>query len=250
MGSSDLKSKLELPQVDSKTWIALTYTALVMCLIYYFGKSNNAIEYFPEFFKSLYTRETIPEYSFYAKLYWVVFGITVYFIIPWIYLRSRGEKLCDYGVRLPTSYSHMWIYVVMLVIVIILAYFASFKESFQKQYPYYKFYEEAPLYYGLFWVGRAIRFFALEFFFRGYLLFSLRAKMGDSAIFVSMVPYCMLHFGKPFSETIFAIIGGIIFCWIALRTKSIWGAVVLHVGLAMAMDFFSIAQKLNWIGME
>lgn len=72
--------------------------------------------------------------------------------------------------------------------------------------------------------------------------------MGDSAFFVSMVPYCMLHFGKPFPETIFANIGGIIFCWIAARTKSIWGAVVLHIALAIAMDFFAIAQKLNWIG--
>ncbi len=248
MSSKGHQSKLDLPDVDSKTWIALTYTALVMSLVYYFGKSNNGIEYFPDFFKSLYTRDTIPEYSFYSKLYWVAFGITVYFIIPWIYLRCRGEKLRDYGVRLPSSYSHLWIYAVMLVIVIIIAYSASFKESFQKQYPYYKYYQEAPLFYGLFWVGRAFRFFALEFFFRGFLLFSLKQKMGDSAFFVSMIPYCMLHFGKPFPETIFAIIGGIIFCWIAARTKSIWGAVVLHVALAMAMDFFSIAQKLSWIG--
>jgi membrane protease YdiL (CAAX protease family) len=248
MSSESHHSKLDLPEVDSKTWIALTYTALVMSLVYYFGKSNNSFEYFPEFFKPLYTRETIAEYSFYSKIYWIVFGIIVYFIIPWIYLKCRGEKLRDYGVRLPSSYSHMWIYVVMLAIVIILAYFASFQQSFQNKYPYYKFFQEAPLFYGLFWVGRAIRFFALEFFFRGYLLFSLRPKMGDSAFFVSMVPYCMLHFGKPFPETIFAIIGGIIFCWIAARTKSIWGAVVLHIALAMAMDFFSIAQKLNWIG--
>ncbi len=69
-----------LPQVDSKTWIALTYTALVMSLVYYFGKSNHSFEYFPEFFKALYTRETIAEHSFYSKVYWVVFGITVYFI--------------------------------------------------------------------------------------------------------------------------------------------------------------------------
>jgi membrane protease YdiL (CAAX protease family) len=219
-----------------------------MSLIYYFGKSNHSIVIFPEFFKSLYATSSIPELSFYTKVYWVAFGITVYFIIPWTYIRCRGEKLRDYGVRLPTSYSHMWIYVVMLVIVIIMAYLASFQQSFQNKYPYYKYFQEAPLLYGLFWVGRAVRFFALEFFFRGYLLFSLRDKMGDSAIFVSMVPYCMLHFGKPFSETIFAIVGGIIFCWIALRTKSIWGAVVLHVALAIAMDFFSIAQKLNWIG--
>ncbi|MGJ8656186.1 MAG: CPBP family glutamic-type intramembrane protease [Akkermansiaceae bacterium] len=238
-------SKLTLPQVDAKVWIALTYTALIMTLLTYYGKTNHSIQYFKDFFYSFGTVEKI---TFAAKLYWVVFGVTIYFIIPWIIIRCRKEKLRDYGLRLPTSYSHLWIYGVMLVIVIILAYFASFQQSFQNKYPYYKYFQEAPDLYALFWVGRAFRFFALEFFFRGYLLFSLRPKMGDSAFFVSMVPYCMLHFGKPFPETIFAIIGGIIFCWIAARTKSIWGAVVLHVALAMAMDFFSIAQKLNWIG--
>ncbi len=236
--------KLSLPQVDHKTWFALTYTALIMSLLYYYGKSDNSLTIFPEFFASI---DDIPTRSFYTKTYWMTFGLIIYFIIPWIIIKSNKEKLRDYGLRLPTSYSHLWIYAVMLVIVIILAYFASFKMSFQMKYPYYKYFQEAPMLYGLFWIGRAIRFFALEFFFRGYLLFSLRPKMGDSAFFVSMVPYCMLHLGKPFQETIFAIIGGIIFCWIATRTKSIWGAVVLHVALAMAMDFFSIAQKLNWI---
>jgi len=241
--SSD-DSNLRLPQVEPQVWIALTYTALIMSVLTYYGKTNHSVQYFKEFF---YSFGAIEKVSFAAKLYWVGFGVTIYFLIPWAIIKCRKEKLRDYGLRLPTSYSHLWIYGAMLAIVIILAYFASFQQSFQDKYPYYKYFQEAPGLYALFWVGRALRFFALEFFFRGYLLFSLRPKMGDAAFFVSMVPYCMLHFGKPFPETIFAILGGIIFCWIAARTKSIWGAVVLHVALAMAMDFFSIAQKLNWI---
>jgi uncharacterized protein len=243
--SEDLDdSKLTLPQVDTKVWVTLTACALIMTLEYYFGRVDHGLKYFRDFFYSFKTIEII---SFATKLYWVGFGITVYFLIPWIIIKCSKEKLRDYGLRLPSSYSHLWIYFVMLVIVIILAYFASFQQSFQDKYPYYKYFQEAPLLYGLFWVGRAVRFFALEFFFRGYLLFSLRPKMGDAAFFVSMIPYCTLHFGKPFPETLFAILGGIIFCWIAARTKSIWGAVVLHIALAMAMDFFSIAQKLDWI---
>ena len=242
--SDSSHSELSFPKVEAQVWIALTYTALIMALLTYFGKTNHSTKYFEEFF---YSFGSIEKVSFATKLYWICFGFTIYFLIPWAIIKCRKEKLRDYGLRLPTSYSHLWIYAVMLIIVIILAYFASFQQSFQDKYPYYKYFQEAPNLYALFWVGRALRFFALEFFFRGYLLFSLRPKMGDSAFFVSMVPYCMLHFGKPFPETIFAIFGGIIFCWIAARTKSIWGAVVLHVALAIAMDFFSIAQKLDWI---
>ena len=40
-------------------------------------------------------------------------------------------------------------------------------------------------------------FFTLEFFFRGYMLFGLRRALGSHAIFVMMVPYCMIHVLKP-----------------------------------------------------
>ena len=234
-----LKSRIQLPSVDARVWISLTYTALVMIGLDYYGKSDNAVEFFPEWFSQF---SEMPEFAFYTKLYWCAFGILIYFLIPWAIIRSRGERLSDYGVRLPSSYGHLWIYVAMLLAVVVMAYFASFQESFLRTYPYYSYFREEPLYYGLFWAGRAVRFFALEFFFRGYLLFSLKRKFGDASFFVSMVPYCMLHFGKPMAETVFAVVGGIIFCWIAARTKSIWGAVVLHVCLALAMDFFAILR--------
>ncbi|MFK7910523.1 MAG: CPBP family intramembrane glutamic endopeptidase [Akkermansiaceae bacterium] len=235
---------LQWPDVDFRTWVSLTYTALAMVAIYYFGKSNHAMEYFPE---QMAQHKEAAALSFYGMLYWILAGVGVYLMVPWLFIYLRGEKLRDYGVRLPSSYGHLWIYGAMLVIVIIMAYFASFRPSFLKIYPYYQYFQEEPLFYAMFWAGRCVRFFALEFFFRGYLLFSLKPKFGDASFFISMVPYCMLHFGKPVPETLFAIVGGIIFCWIAARTKSIWGAVVLHVSLALAMDFFAIAQKLEYI---
>lgn len=222
----------------------MVYTAVVMILIYYYGKSNHAFIYFPELFSGF---DDNAERAFYGSVYWLVFGIGVYLVIPWIFIRIGGERLRDYGVRLPSSYGHLWIYVAMLMTVVVMAYFASFKQSFLNTYPYYAYFREEPVYYGLFMAGRAVRFFALEFFFRGYLLFALRPKFGDAAFFISMIPYCMLHFGKPVEETVFALFGGIIFCWIAARTNSIWGAVVLHVSLAVAMDFFAILQKLGYL---
>jgi uncharacterized protein len=235
---------IKWPDVDSRTWVSLTYTAIAMAMIYYYGKSNHALSLFPQLASQI---KDPAELSFYTKMYWVASGVLVYLMIPWIFIRIRGERLRDYGVRLPASYKHLWIYGAMLLVVIVLAYFASFRPSFQRAYPYYPYYQEEPFYYALFWVGRSVRFFALEFFFRGYLLFSLKPKFGDASFFVSMVPYSMIHLGKPVPETLFAIVGGIVFCWIAARTKSIWGAVVLHISLALAMDVFAIGQKLGYL---
>lgn len=236
---------LQWPQVDLRTGSSLVYAAVAMILIHYLGKPAHAAMLFPE---ALAAHAGDPaRFEFYGKTWWTLSGVAVYFLVPWCLIHLGGGRLRDHGVRLPSSYGHLWIYGVMLAGVVIIAYFASFQPAFLEVYPYYRHFEESPWLFGLFWAGRAVRFFALEFFFRGYLLFSLQPRFGDAAFFVSMVPYCMLHFGKPLPETVFALFGGIIFCWIAARTKSIWGAVVLHVALAVAMDGFAIAQKLGYL---
>ena len=54
----------------------------------------------------------------------------------------------------------------------------------------------------------ALQFLSLEFFFRGFLLQGLRRALGANAIFVMIVPYCMIHYGKPMAETLGAIVAG------------------------------------------
>jgi membrane protease YdiL (CAAX protease family) len=56
------------------------------------------------------------------------------------------------------------------------------------------------------------------------------------------VPYCMIHYGKPMTETIGAIFAGVILGTLAMRTRSIWGGVLIHVGVAWTMDLLAIAQ--------
>ncbi len=56
------------------------------------------------------------------------------------------------------------------------------------------------------------------------------------------VPYCMIHFGKTFGETLGAIVFGIMLGTLALRTRSIWGGVLIHLGVAISMDLFTVGQ--------
>jgi len=85
-----------------------------------------------------------------------------------------------------------------------------------------------------------VQFIALEVFFRGFLLHGLRRALGANAIFVMVVPYCMIHFQKPMPETFGAIGAGLILGTLALRTRSIWGGVLIHVGVAMTMDVLAL----------
>ena len=89
----------------------------------------------------------------------------------------------------------------------------------------------------------AAQFLALEVFFRGFLLAGLRRAMGANAVFVAMVPYVMLHFGKPLPETLGAVVTGIVLGTLALRTRSIWGGVVIHIAVAVTMDLLALGMR-------
>jgi membrane protease YdiL (CAAX protease family) len=85
----------------------------------------------------------------------------------------------------------------------------------------------------------ALYMFAWEFIFRGYMLFGLEKSIGGSAIFVQAIPFVLLHFGKPFLETLACIPGGFIFGYVAYRTRSFLPCFVIHFGIYAMMVFFT-----------
>ena len=70
---------------------------------------------------------------------------------------------------------------------------------------------------------------AWEFLFRGYLLFGLRDRFKEASILVQMVPFVLLHLGKPEIETLSTIPMGIYLGYVAYRGDSFWPAVLIHV---------------------
>ena len=94
----------------------------------------------------------------------------------------------------------------------------------------------------------AASFLALEFFFRGFILFSLKRVMGSYAIFVMIVPYCMIHFHKPVAEVVGAIFAGIVLGTLAMATRSIWFGVLIHISVAVSMDLLAIMHTTGFPG--
>jgi membrane protease YdiL (CAAX protease family) len=56
----------------------------------------------------------------------------------------------------------------------------------------------------------------------------------------------MIHFGKPFPETLAAIIAGIVLGTISLKSRSIWMGVAIHYTVALSMDIAALWQKGYW----
>lgn len=66
---------------------------------------------------------------------------------------------------------------------------------------------------------------AAEFLFRGFLLFTLVRAMGPIGVLVATMPFVFTHLGKPELELFSTLGGGLLYGWLAWRTRSIaWGA--------------------------
>jgi len=193
-------------------------------------------------FSGLINAETwmSPEnYSFGFLLYWACGQTLLYVVPPIIFIRFVCKKsLGDYGVKLKGVFSLWWMYILMLAVMLPIVFVVSRSDGFQATYPFFEPLPNEPL-WPRFWIWEVayfLQFVGLEFFFRGFLLHGIRRRFGAYAIFVMMVPYCMIHFGKPMPETFAAIFAGIILGFMSLKTRSIWMGAALHVTVALTMD--------------
>jgi membrane protease YdiL (CAAX protease family) len=178
--------------------------------------------------------------------YWCLTCLLTYFVIPSLVIRFiLKERIRDYGVKLKGAFAGFWLYAMMLAIMLPLVVLVSRDVHFQDTYPFYPVRAGEAL-WPTFWrweVLYALQFLALEFFFRGFMVQGLRRRFGIYSVFAMMVPYCMIHFGKPVQETFAAIVAGIVLGFMSLKTRSIWMGAVLHVSVALSMDFSSLWRK-------
>jgi len=79
--------------------------------------------------------------------------------------------------------------------------------------------------------------FSWEWFFRGFLLFGLRKIMPTwAAAIVQMIPFVILHLGKPAGEFWSSIAGGLILVPVAVRYKSFVPCFLGHYALSVIND--------------
>ena len=71
------------------------------------------------------------------------------------------------------------------------------------------------------------------------MLFGLEKKFGYYSVLIQMIPFLILHNGKPSAETFGAIIAGIALGILALRTRSIFYCVLAHASVMFSIDFIS-----------
>ena len=181
-------------------------------------------------------------------VFWATVQIMSYVVPAALAIRwLLGERLADHGVRLRGTARHALPYAVFFLVALPAIVAASTTSEFQDRYPFLTVRAGdslAPLM--VWWVVYALQFCALEFFFRGFMVHGLFPKFGRAAVFVMVLPYNMLHYGKPMLEAIAAIVGGVALGFYALRSRTIWWGAILHIAVALTMDSLSLWQQGAW----
>lgn len=130
-------------------------------------------------------------------------------------------------------------YLLLLLIMIPLIVVASTQHDFQIVYPklqrlaYLDLNRSEQL---LFEISYGSDFFTIELFFRGFLVLGFIRWAGKDAILPMAIFYCTIHFGKPLGECISSYFGGLLLGIVVYNTKSIWGGLIVHVGIAWLME--------------
>jgi membrane protease YdiL (CAAX protease family) len=175
------------------------------------------------------------------SLGWCLLIVLLYLVIPALVVKfAFRERLRDYGLGWGGLHRHWHFYVGVLAAMLPVVIGAARTPYFQQTYPFYD-YVSASLFGFLLWqAAYGLQFLAVEFFFRGFLLFGLRPTFGVHALLIGMAPYCMIHFQKPMGEALGAIVAGFLLNYLALKNRSIWGGAFLHWMIALTMDAAAI----------
>lgn len=184
-----------------------------------------------------------------SRVYWFCMDGALMFILPILSIKLVfKQKLSDYGLQLGDWKYGLTTTAIFFVFMIAAVWIVSGSESFANTYPQggskvkdnlgiFLFYELCVAFYMLGW----------EFFWRGYMLFGLFPKFGWYSIFIQMIPFFILHKGKPELELFGSILAGLILGVQAIRARSFIYAWIIHALVMVCVDGISVLRAKSGI---
>lgn len=224
-------------------WWLLSFLAVIL-----FAIRGADIEYGRYLFGNIYG----PLYGFYYKAGYNLGGLFT-LIIPcfvyWYWADRHDQNF--YGFKLKGV--KLYPYFILLMLMLPLLYWAGTQADFLETYPRYakmnlpETLSSYPKIVALYELIYGSDFVFTEFFFRGFIVLAFAKKFGHQAILPMCVYYITIHFGKPLGETISSFFGGLLLGVIAYRTQSIFGGIIVHLGIAYLMELFAFLGRAGYL---
>jgi len=220
--------------LDPRVLIICLVAAGVLTLQHYFAKYTVI---------SGWLQPLVPpaQLEIWGSLSWCGSIVFLYWLLPMpVVTAVFKQSLSDYGLSFKVLRSHYQPYLILFGVMLVPLLLVASTPVFQQMYPFFKYVRHSWTLFLLWQVAYALQFVAVEFFFRGFLLFGLYPRLGAYTFFLNSIPYCMIHFSKPLGESLGAIVAGIVLSYLAYKSRSVWGGAALHWGVAVSMDLAAI----------
>jgi hypothetical protein len=166
-------------------------------------------------------------------------GITGFVVPALILLVGFKRRPAEIGLGMGDWRFALGIAAAYLPLVVIGTWILSDGAGFRQQYPHlpqaaidWRTFVAYELLFLFYWVG-------WEYLWRGFVLFGTAPAFGVGAIVVQMVPFALLHVGKPVAETYLSILGGLALGALVWRCRSFWVAVPIHAFQMLSLDLWS-----------
>ncbi len=241
--------KKDFSALDRRAVFALVYAAVgLTCITYFKNPDYLALILGKTRFSAIGEDAARPvNNNLYGLIWWVFVSVTFYFVLPALCVKFVQKRpLSDIGLSFKLETGFAKLLVICIAIMLPIVYLMSLTAGFAAKYPFLKVYNGDPYFSTTLLIWELVyffQFFGLEFFFRGFLLHSLKPSLGAYSILVMTVPYTMIHFQKPMPETFAAIFAGIFLGWISYKYGTIWLGLVLHCTVAFSMDILALYNK-------
>lgn len=235
---SELKNMLsELKGTDRKTAVIFLSIALLQTISYYFVSDA----YFAG--NIYYNPEAEGIELLYGYFYTFGCDTVLMLLVPLIIIRyCLKEKISAYGFSFQNTGAALAISLICLCFIIPGIWYVSSDAAMSQSYRQFFLIREKWEIFFIFESAVMIYMVAWEFLWRGYLLFGLKERYGVTAVFMQMLPFVIMHNGKPFAETITSIAGAILLGLLALRTGTFLYGVFIHYSLFFLFDLVSVLR--------
>ena len=231
-------------EMDRKVIVIFISVALLQTISWYLTSRNffriNLFSYF----------QNDLDVYLYEYLYWFIGDFFTFFLLSVLIIKFvLKEDLKNYGLQKGDFKIGLALSILFFIVMLPAIWFFSASPDFSAKYPHllstrnnwneFIIYESGMLVYMISW----------EFIWRGFMLFGLKEKFGYYSVLIQMIPFVILHNGKPAPETFGAIAGGIALGILAFRTNSIYYCVITHMGIMFSIDIIStLRYRVNDYG--
>ena len=176
-------------------------------------------------------------------LYWFVGDFFTLLVLPvLIIIFILKSPVREFGFKFGFYKVGLYLSLLFLIIMLPFLWFVSASPEFITKYPHLQSTRTDWSIFFIYEIGMLIYMFSWEFIWRGFTLFGLEKKFGYYAVLIQMIPFVILHNGKPEIETFSAILGGIILGILALRTRSFFYGFITHIGIMFSIDLICILR--------